>query len=784
MALGDLERGGGGNMARFAFGKGKKRSYWDIEQVGRTLRSHDVNPVSPRLPGYQTFASESAARAELERLSAEHIAEGFSPADHDAHAIAGLVAKPAAQPVAVTFPVRKDTYVYNEATGFMVTSMDMAGVTMDEGSKKWNKAVADGKMIPVTLMQDDPFVVRVVAGDPLTPQEEEEWVAKLDWVLDVPSGKVAITGGAVLVNEEYDPDDRYFQSYLRYVDVPPGRYRATVYTYVPGINGDGALDELAGGYDAHERYGAWFRRTRPGEEFPPWLVEWCVGEPDEDPGHEKEWQNRERPDNSAMPEYINFVLHLTLDPNAQAPGKPPEVGWFGEAENARKPERAPRGLEGRDVAGHYDESSGGWMYLFQIPEAARRFAWIPIEGGPVEVEPGEIGLLYRIARFTHGHTVPELRATLPDASGFTAPLQGPPETLVLLQGRELQIAFGNNQRPDEIVDRFEALAPLIANLPDGTELEMQTGQLDEPVFEAQVPVGLHRYRGRMIGGKWQIAESFPKVDAAIFRGALALAREVAAGDAISIHDGGEGDAVMKFANANFKIWIEDNPGKIEGGRLALGTREPGVLSLYGSSVFAVRFRETWPVVDFSGDDAEDEDDDDEDVDLSIPVQGKKLLESPTGRMYFATMSLLVSESLAERIQKEEKALFALGYKHVGDIVSNLAPKVAIRSYAKEGGDTWATYLVAAPDTLVFEMSTRFEKDDASLLTTRLTGAIENLKTNTYKQSVTEGTFAEMEAKHTQRKTELAAVHGAPIPVERTHSGLAAAVEAAMKKQLG
>ena len=157
-------------MARFAFGKGEKRSYWDIEQLGRTLRSQDVNPVSPRLPGYQAFASESAARAELERLSAEKIAEGFAPHDDDARAIAGLAAKPA-EPVAATFPVRKDTYVYNEATGFMVVSMDMAGVAMDEGSKKWNEAVADGKMIPVTLMQDDPFVIRVVAGDALTVQE-------------------------------------------------------------------------------------------------------------------------------------------------------------------------------------------------------------------------------------------------------------------------------------------------------------------------------------------------------------------------------------------------------------------------------------------------------------------------------------------------------------------------------------------------------------------------------------------------------------------------------------
>src|SRR5262245_16378563 len=166
-------------MARFAFGKVKKRSFWDIEQLGRTLRSQDVDPVSPRLPGFQTFASESAARVELERVSAEHIAEGFVPDDDDAHAIASLVAKPAAEAVAVTFPVRKDMHVYNEATGFMVTSMDIAGVRRAEGSEKWTKSVADSSMIPVTRMQDDPCVVGGVAGDPLTSQEEEEWVAKL-----------------------------------------------------------------------------------------------------------------------------------------------------------------------------------------------------------------------------------------------------------------------------------------------------------------------------------------------------------------------------------------------------------------------------------------------------------------------------------------------------------------------------------------------------------------------------------------------------------------------------
>lgn len=769
-------------MARFAFGKGKKKSYWDIEQLGRMLRSHDVDPVSPRLQGYQTFASDSAARAEMERLSAEHIAEGFRPEDEEARALANLVAKPASEAAGVTLPVRHDTYVYNEATGFMVTSMAMAGVAIDEGSKKWNKAVADGKMIPVTLFQDDPFVVRVVAGEPLSAQEEEEWVAKLEWPLDIPDGKLAVTGGAVLVNEEYDPDDRYYQSYLRVVDVPPGRYRATIYSYVPGVNGNAVLDYLASGDDRHERYGAWFRRTRPGEDFPPWLVEWCVGEPDEDPGHEKEWKERQRPDASTMPEYIDFLVHLAPDPNAGPTDTPPEEGWFGEAENARTPDRAPRGLEGRDVTGHENDSkNAGWMYLFEVPEAARRVAWFPIDDGPVEVEPTELSLLYRLARFAHGHTVPDLRATLPDAGGFAMPMQSPPHTLVLLQGTDLRIAFSNNQQPGEVLGRLDALAPLIANLPDGTELEMVISQLDESAFASDVPVGLHRYRGHVQGGKWSVAESFPKVDAGTLRAALSLSREVAGGDAITIRDAAEGDAVLKWANANVRIWIEDNPAKIENGRLAPGTRDPGVLSLYGSSVFAVRFGETWPVLTLGGD---DDDEDDGDSDLSTPVQGTKILETPGGRMYFATMSLLVSETLAERIQKEEKKLFALGYQHVGDLVCNLAPKIAIRGYAKKDGDTWASYMVASPETLVFELSTRFEKDEASLVTTRLRDARDDRSKKSYRQPLPDATFAEMEERHGQRKAELTAVHGNPILIERTHGGFAQAIEAALKKQYG
>lgn len=257
-------------MARFEFGKGKTKTYWDIEQLGRVVRAQDTEPHCARLPGFRTFPDEQTARSEIGKLVGEHLGKGFVPADDAARVLAAAVPLPAPKKSApITLPVRRDLNIYNEANGFMVLSMKMAGVAMDEGSAKWNKAVTDAKMIPVLLFQDDPFTVRVVAGDQLTPQESEEWVARVDWRLNIPDGKLAITGGAVLVNEEYNEDDPYYKDYLGVVELPAGFYRAAIYSYVPGVNGNAILDHLAGG-DGKDRWEDGFdapalvKRFRPG----------------------------------------------------------------------------------------------------------------------------------------------------------------------------------------------------------------------------------------------------------------------------------------------------------------------------------------------------------------------------------------------------------------------------------------------------------------------------------------------------------------------------------------
>ncbi len=103
-----------------------------------------------------------------------------------------------------------------------------------------------------------------------------------------------------------------------------------------------------------ERLGAWLRRTRPGVELPDWARYLCIADPTEDPGHQADWKGQPMPDDSAMKEYVHFLLHLRPQgPPEEKPRKAADLaldrGWFVETMGARRPERCPLGLFARNV---------------------------------------------------------------------------------------------------------------------------------------------------------------------------------------------------------------------------------------------------------------------------------------------------------------------------------------------------------------------------------------------------------------------------------------------------
>ena len=243
---------------------------------------------------------------------------------------------------------RVDLVVYNEATGFMITSKGLCGrvfSAVDAEDQAWADAVKEGVFLPFELVQDDSFVIRVVLDEPLSFQEQDEWVGRTRHPLRIPDGTLAVIGGGLEYLGGEDMAD-----FTRFLDVPPGDYLAELYTYFHGVNGSYCLN----GVEPQEPIGAYFRRTRPGMPFPLWLSNECAGDPESDPGHEAEWEAAKADYGTEQPTYVGFLLLLSPLGEEPEPATT-EDGWFEVGQGARRPDACPLGVVAEHLVPADDE---------------------------------------------------------------------------------------------------------------------------------------------------------------------------------------------------------------------------------------------------------------------------------------------------------------------------------------------------------------------------------------------------------------------------------------------
>jgi len=239
---------------------------------------------------------------------------------------------------------RQDVFVYNDTTGLVLTSKNLAGRdpdTLEPLSKGWQRTFADGVFLPIGLVESVCLHVRVVQLSELTAQESSEWIDRIAWKLEVPCGTLALSGGAEYLTAP--GDDEFVEESVRFVKVSPRSYLAEVFTYLPCVNAFRGLEVLKG---KKERLGAYFRRTRAGERFPRWLERRCVEDPSEDPGHERAWAASDLDideDRQAGTQYIDLLLRLSPMPDVP-PMPPKKFNWFPEVVAPRKPALCPLGL--------------------------------------------------------------------------------------------------------------------------------------------------------------------------------------------------------------------------------------------------------------------------------------------------------------------------------------------------------------------------------------------------------------------------------------------------------
>jgi hypothetical protein len=241
--------------------------------------------------------------------------------------------------------MRHDVYIDNDSGAYSILSSSVLPRVIEDQRGNDRQFVDAHEVILQGLVGDASFVARVVAGEPLTEQERQEWISQVRWPLRIPCAKLVISGG-------FDPDtladfSENETEYVKAIDVPAGNYLVEVFTHLHTMNGRVLRERW--GPDA--LLGAWFRRDHPGKPFPSWVASELVRSPEEDPGHEDEWRDLVASVKSgslrvgtAPLNWVGIVVHLLpLDPNAKL-SKPGPDGWFPEDAGLRHLAQCPLGI--------------------------------------------------------------------------------------------------------------------------------------------------------------------------------------------------------------------------------------------------------------------------------------------------------------------------------------------------------------------------------------------------------------------------------------------------------
>lgn len=482
---------------------------------------------------------------------------------------------------AITPIMRRDICVPNESDGFVFTSCALRARGISPGDRSWVEAIAACDLLPLVVESEDPANVRVVVDEALDALEQSEWVGVVRSALRVPDGRLALCGGIIYLLEP----EGWAEECARVLEIAPGDYRATLYSYASAPNGRLCVERS--GSDAP--LGTWFRQTRPGQAMPVWLHNLCVHDPSLDPGHEKQWRRAAEKPGGAV---IDFLLHLeSIDGPLVAAAATSE--GFMEAAECRHPDPSPLGIPAVGLSGALAEA----VQDEQLPQEAERVVpkasaagsveWIPIAGGPVELPVPKLARFAQIAWMCHPYTHPELRVTFPGKPPSWEDLE---DADCAISGSEWRITFLNHSQPADALLPLTAVAKQLTSVPDGTALEFRSSRP-----RTKSPLGNHGYLGEVLGGQWRISDSSPRVEAACLTEALALAEALENGRRLALRDESEAIQIEALVMKVLADYFGANTLQRTGAELALRRRDPVLFGHVVARIFWSRYAQIWPL---------------------------------------------------------------------------------------------------------------------------------------------------------------------------------------------
>jgi hypothetical protein len=162
-------------------------------------------------------------------------------------------------------------YVMTSASlgGSGLTVNEVSGILFAGEKNKTAGLLKKGVCFPVCFEGDcalDGETIFVI-GD-LTEQEEQDWIARLRWKLNIPCGKLILCCGCLAEDLERavtgEKPDPHFEIY-QVMDVPPAEYLVEIYAFLPSLTVQLSLaadDE--GNYGEDDELAKWYQENRPG----------------------------------------------------------------------------------------------------------------------------------------------------------------------------------------------------------------------------------------------------------------------------------------------------------------------------------------------------------------------------------------------------------------------------------------------------------------------------------------------------------------------------------------
>jgi hypothetical protein len=504
----------------------------------------------------------------------------------------------------ITPDVRRDVYIQNDSGGFSVLAADAADDIITDGRTDDMRFVTGHKALLLELYGDDSMPVRIVINEPLTGDEEAQWLGRATWRIDTSDGRLLVMGGFdpdVLASWKEEEADNGSGG-VAVIDAQPGSWRVDVYAHVGSMNGREILRELG------DAPGSAFRRGHPGRALPLWLAKMLEFSSEDDPGFEDLWADVKAAVDAGRLEVdvdggdaIGFLVHFTRsDGSADAP---PEGGWFARDAEARLPETFPLGLPSAvpdpELRSFHEKLLGREAVEITLPPADRVVEIIEtwsgdplrkIDGGSVALDLDDVYLLYWMTAMT-SESPPRFELWIEARDGWTPPDTTSDVAVVSKPGQIIAVGPSSNAGGWQLWWTARDVATL-SNVPDGSTITLAMAPRLDYDDTLDPAIGRAVYEGKVAAGRMQVTEASPAIVRDTLNHALAFVREAVVQQRITVRRGAERSAFDAAAEAYV---FEEDAVRWDGETATLGEPDERTLLLLASAVFRVRFADQWPM---------------------------------------------------------------------------------------------------------------------------------------------------------------------------------------------